>query len=181
MRLVLLLLLALSTIFANQTSELLKRYENAEYKQICTDYSSNIKNYRKSEKFVLLYSFSCLEAGYIDSLAVPITMLKYSKDARDNASYFATILLQKKILYNALIDDVDISSLRLPTTTYILSKVFDLYVKNKNNPVDGVYRLDDTQDADTFYKLYISSRSHIKKMVIEVYKNKKLENRYIYW
>jgi hypothetical protein len=112
---------------------------------------------------------------------VPISALKYSKEARANAAYFSIILMQKKLLYHALIDNYDISTLNLPTTDHILSKVFDLYTKRENQKNTDILSFIDEKDHHITYRLYIERYPDIKKMIIEVFRDRILIQRHLYW
>jgi hypothetical protein len=48
-----------------------------------------------------------------------------TESSRENASYFATLILQKRLIYQFMIDDVDISHLTLPSSRHLLSRVFE--------------------------------------------------------
>lgn len=115
----------------------------------------------------MLYGFACLKSDYIDRLAIPLTSLRSTKTERANASYFATILLQKKLLYHAMIDHIDISHLVLPKTDYVLSKVFDLYVRNEYKKIDDKYYLTSKESDGLLYVLYTQSNGKSYKMVLE--------------
>ncbi|WP_300367338.1 hypothetical protein, partial [Hydrogenimonas sp.] len=125
--------------------------------------------------------FSCLKADYIDRLAVPMTGLRHSKTERANASYFATIILQKKLLYHALLDNVDISNLRLPETDYILSKIFDMYTKHQYKKVDEKYYFNAKEKNDMLYVLYIAHGKGSPKMIIEERLDNHILNVHRYW
>lgn len=181
---ILLLIASLTLLLSGdeQLSKIYELYKNKEYDKVCTTENLNLFQYnRENEDFVLIYAFSCLNIDYIDSLSTPIALLKYSEKGRANSAYFATILLQKKLLYYSLIDNIKISHLKLPSTEHILSKVFDLYSNANVEPKDGVYEFIDEKDEKVSYKLYISDKSHVKKMVIEEYYDKILKNTHIYW
>ncbi len=169
------------SLFANPKAELYKLYQNKEYKTACNFGMNNFSQFKKDEAFISLYAFSCLEADYIDRLAVPISALKYTKDARSNAAYFSIILMQKKLLYHALIDNYDISVLNLPTTEHVLSKVFDFYSHDTKNRDKNVFIYTDKIDKNITYKLYIETHPRIKKIVIEVFHDKILYKRHLYW
>lgn len=89
--------------------------------------------------------------------------------------------MQKKLLYHALLDNYNISSLNLPTTDYVLSKVFDLYSKMKNNERKEFYIFEDESDKQLKYKLYILKDGKIDKMVIEEFYNSISIKKHIYW
>lgn len=177
-----LLILSLS-LFAGAKEELFHLYQDQKYAQACSKGISIVHQYNRDEQFVSLYAFACLKSDYIDRLAVPISMLKYSPEARANAAYFSVILMQKKLLYHALIDGDDLSTLKLPSTDYVLSKVFDLYAQDdhtKTNKRD-LYIYRDKSSPKVTYKLYIKQTSRVKKMVIEEYYDTILAHRHIYW
>ena len=139
MKILIWLTIMAASLLANDRQELLHLYQSQQYKSACHYGMREFHANRKDEAFVSLYAFSCLEADYIDRLAVPVSILKYSKDARANAAYFSVIIMQKKVLYHALIDNYDISGLKLPSTDHILSRVFDLYVNDNNKKKRDIY------------------------------------------
>ena len=107
--------------------------------------------------------------------------LTHTKDARANASYFSTILLQKQLLMQSLIDEKSIDDLHLPTTNFFLSKVFRLFLEKKYELKDGVYFIKDVKQKEKLYKLYIKeSKKKKKHMIIEIYKDDKFTKRYRY-
>ncbi|MCF6200605.1 MAG: hypothetical protein L3J42_00510 [Hydrogenimonas sp.] len=164
---IILFIFATSSIIASDLERLYNLYQQKQYKKACNLGLRLFNKHKKNSKFLMLYGLSCLNADYIDRLAVPLTGLRSGKSERANASYFATILLQKKLLYHALLDNKDISNLVLPKTDYVLSKVFDLYVKKKYKKVDDKYYLISPKDASLMYVLYIETHNRVKKMVIE--------------
>jgi len=181
MKLMILFMLAYN-LYANDIKQnLFTLYQNKKYKKVCSVGFNNFQKYKKDEEFVSLYAFGCLYADYIDRLVVPITKLKLSKEARANSAYFAVILMQKKLLYHALIDNYDLSKFVLPSTNYILSKVFDLYTKLGKHQPRAFYLFKDPTDAKRSYKLYISKDSSINKIVIEEYNDTIMLKRHIYW
>lgn len=180
MKIILLLLITL-TLQANIKQNMLNLYENKKYEEACTMGFNNFKYNKKDEEFISLYAFSCLHSDYIDRLAIPIAMLKFSKEARANSAYLSTILMQKKLLYHALVDSYDLSSLNLPTTDYILSKVFDFYAKLGVHEQREVYLFEDANDKKLTYKLYLTNDEKLKKIVIEEFYDTIIIKKHIYW
>jgi len=172
-----------SFLFSSNLSNLYKLYEKQKYDKAC-DYGTKYlykRANKKNEKYLTLYGLSCLETDHIERLAIPISNLKSSKDARANASYFSTILLQKQLLMQALIDGKELSDLHLPKTTFVLSKVFSLFVQKKFTLNNGIYKLDDDKREDVRYQIYIKDAKKNKKyMIIDIYKNDKFTQRYRY-
>ena len=181
MKIVLTLLLICFSLFAGVKQELFHLYQDQKYAQACSKGIGVVHKYSKDEQFVSLYAFSCLKSDYIERLAVPISMLKHSPEARANSAYFSVILMQKKLLYHALIDGYDLSALKLPSTDYVLSKVFDLYAQDDHTQKRDVYLYRDKTSPKVTYKLYIKQTSRVKKMIIEEYYDTILANRHIYW
>lgn len=178
---ILLTLLITINLYADIKQNMFNLYQNEQYKKVCNIGINNFKQYRQDDEFISLYAFSCLNADYIDRLSIPIAVLKYSEESRANAAYFSIILMQKKLLYHALIDNYDISSLKLPTTDYILSKVFDLYAKLGKHEPRTFYLFEDEKDSKLTYKLYLIKDGKLSKVVIEEYYNSLTLKRHIYW
>jgi len=180
MKIVLILFLALS-LYADTKQNMFDLYQNKKYEDVCNIGFNNFKYYREDEEYISLYAFACLKSDYIDRLSIPTAMLKFSREARSNSAYFSIILMQKKLLYHALIDNYDISSLKLPTTEYILSKVFDMYAKLDYSDKRNFYLFEDEKDPKLTYKLYLIKNNQIKKMVIEEFYDSINIKRHVYW
>jgi len=180
MKIFLVILLSIS-LYANTKEDILQLYKDKKYENACNLGFNNFENYRRDEEFVSIYAFSCLASDHINRLAQPITVLKYSPETRANSAYFSIILMQKRLLYHALLDRYDLSSLNLPTTDYILSTVFDLYVQYDSNNKKDVYIYTDKDDNMISYKLYLEKNNKLDKIIIEKYYNTKLIKQHIYW
>lgn len=179
--LVLLSTFLLLSLHANVKEQMLKLYKQGSYEASCELGYSQFEANKRDEEFISLYSFACLEADFIDRLSVPSVTLRFSKEARANAAYFAVILMQKKLLYHALLDNYDLSTYKLPSTDYILSKVFDLYVKETRERPQESYIFRDEQDPKRSYKLYVTKNETVAKIVIEEYHDGSMLKRHIYW
>lgn len=180
MKLILIFMLTLS-LYANIKQDMLSLYQNKRYYDSCTIGLKNFEQNKRDEEFVSLYAFSCLYSDHIDRLAVPITLLKKSSESRSNSAYFSVILMQKKLLYHALIDNYDLSSLDIPSTDYVLSKVFDFYTKLGMHEPRSSYLFEDKNDKKLIYKLYIAKDDGVNKIVIEQYYDTITIKRHMYW
>ena len=181
MKILILFLLVLNAYAINIKQNLFTLYQNKKYDKVCSIGFNHFQRYKKDEEFVSLYAFGCLNADYIDRLSIPIATLKFSKEARANSAYFAIILMQKKLLYHALIDHYDLSKYLLPSTDYVLSKVFDLYTKLGKHQSRAFYLFQDPTDKKLTYKLYIIKNDKVYKMVIEEYHDTMMLQRHVYW
>ena len=177
---ILLFLLLTSYLYANIKQNIFELYQEKRYKEACIKGASNFNSFRQDEELISLYAFSCLKSDYIDKLSIPIVILKNSKEARSNSAYFSIILMQKKLLYHSLVDGYDLSSLKLPTTTNIFSKVFDLYSKEKINKEKNIYLFEDKDDKNRNYKLYLIQQKNSYKIVIEEFYNRFQIKKHIY-
>lgn len=180
MRILLLILIYLS-LNADVKDEMFNLYQNEKFEKVCNLGYGVFDLNSKDEEFVSLYAFACLKSDYIDRLAMPISLLKYTKESRSNAAYFSVILMQKKLLYHSLVDDYDLSELELPTTNHILSKVFNLYAKLGKHQKRLVYIFDNKKNPKVSYKLYIVKNNRLNKMVIEEYYDTISIQRHVYW
>ena len=181
MRYLLLLLLFSAMLFGDIKESMLRLYEKQRYKQACDMGFEHFKRYKRDERFLMLYGFSCLKSDFIDRLALPIAMLKYSKEARLNAAYFAVVMMQKKLLYHALLDGYALERYRLPTSTHILSKVFDAYAALGKHKPKRSYSFVDPSSKAYSYKLYLDKRRKPYRMIIEEYYKDRLIKRHSYW
>ncbi len=181
MRLLIIILFAFLSLHASSKNDIFRLYQDAKYIEACKAGLNAFSQLRNDEEFVLLYAFSCLKSDNIDRLAIPIITLKKTKEARANAAYFSVILMQKKIMFQAMLDSYDFSNIKLPTTDYVLSKVFDLYIENGLDKKLPIYLFTDKADLKLTYKLYLINESSTNKMVIEEFYDTILIKRHIYW
>ncbi len=158
-----------------------KLYQDAKYEEACQSADKILSQYKDDEEFISLYAFSCLNADKLDKLAIAVTSLKKSPESRANAAYFSVILMQKKLLMHALSDQYDLKPIKLPTTEYILSVVFDLYSSDTNPTQRRRYNYVDPKNPNKNYRLFVTKSGTSPKMIIEEYENKQLTKRHIYW
>jgi len=177
----LLTLVLVLNLYANTKQNMFNLYQNKKYEKVCQIGFDNFKKNKRDEEFVSLYAFSCLNSDYIDRLAVPTAVLKFSREARANSAYFSVILMQKKLLYHALVDNYDLSKFSLPTTDYILSRVFDLYSKVGKHEPRAFYLFEDPNDTKLTYKLYLVRDYKLNKIVIEEFYDTITIKCHVYW
>jgi len=174
-------MLILCSGWASETAALFELYQKGRYLEACDKGVKMLGKHTTDEKFVSVYAFSCLNADKIDRLALPIILLKGSKEARKNAAYFSAILLQKNLLISALENDEKLSDLSLPTTDYALSKVFDLYVRGTYKRRNRIYVFPDPEDKRRVYKLTFLPDERTPKIIIEEYYDTILTEQHTYF
>ncbi len=180
-KLILVLFLSPMFLLADAKMATYKLYQDAKYEEACKSGEALLPQYRDDEEFISLYAFSCLNADQLDKLSLPITSLKKTAESRANAAYFSVILMQKKLLMHALSDQYDLKPIKLPTTEYVLSTVFDLYCNDSNTEVRRRYNYIDPKDVKKSYRLFVTKSGSSPKMIIEEYYDKIMTKRHIYW
>lgn len=171
-------LLLLSNIFAIDLSNISKLYKMGEFNNICQDKNLNEAIKNKNDEIINIYALSCLQLDKVNRLIKPILSLYKTPKARENAALFTTILLQKKLLYRALVDNIELNGVKLPKTDYILSTIFDKFVKKEYIKKDGVFIF---KVDDYTYQMYTKEEKGILKLCLDSYKNGILEKSRRYW
>lgn len=181
MRSVLLLFLASVNIFAITMSDIVSLYNSQNYRQVCSNAVEKFFRDTNDEAVMNMYATSCLKIHEINRLAIASFKLVKTKEARENAAYFADIIFKKKLLYYAVIDGVDISYIRLPKSDYILSMIFDRFVKKEYEKDGDVYVFKEP-NSDTYYELGKSyEEAEVMRIYIKTYKNEELISEVEYW
>jgi len=178
--LILVFLLTPLILLADAKIDIYKLYKMKNYEAACSQGTAILKGLQEDEEFVSIFAFSCLQADKLDKLALPITYLKNSSEARANAAYFAVILMQKELLMHALLDQYDLNSVKLPTSEYLLSVVYNLYSHDINKNKRRRYNYIDKNDPKKRYRLYITKGTTSPKMIIEEYYDKLMTKRHTY-
>ncbi|MFK5881863.1 MAG: hypothetical protein QM482_06580 [Sulfurospirillum sp.] len=167
--------------FAYTLNDIKKLYINKKYAKVCSLSGSMYVAFKNDENFLNMFADSCLKSDMVNRMVLPIIKLYKTKQARENAAYFTTILYQKKMLYYALCNNIDISYINLPKTNYILSKIFDKFVKGEYDLKNGSYWFSDDKNIAIKYRLSLEERNNIKKMYLRTYKNNKIIKIRVYW
>lgn len=182
-KIIYILLMTTVFLFSSNLSTLYKLYEKQEYDKAC-NYAVKYfykKRNKNSEQYLTFYGLSCLETDNIQRIATPMVGLTKSKDARANAAYFSTILLQKTLLFRALVDKISLKNLHLPNTNFILSKIFSDFSNEEYVLKNGVYTFKDIKKKEMKYQLYIKeNKKKEKQMILDIYKDDKFTQRYSY-
>jgi hypothetical protein len=158
---------------------MIRLYQNGSYLESCALGIQNFKLIQANEAYTSLYAFSCLNADKIDRLNTPLKTLNQTTEARANASYFALLVLQKKLLIQALYDNYPLKPLKLPTSSHLLSKVYELYSKNTQES-NSLKEYQDPTNPRQSYKLYTVQLDTAKTFAIDEYYDKILTKHHVY-
>lgn len=166
-------------LHADTSQKLYELYQKGMYAQGC-DYGYKVfQQNRQNEPFVSLLGFSCLKADRIDRLSPVISALHETPDARANSAYFSLLLMQTKLLMQALYDSKPIVNLKLPTSGHLISKVFDLYLKNPKT-ADIIKEYQDPSNPRQSFRLYTTEINGQKSIAIDEYYDKILTFHHVY-
>lgn len=177
MKYLLFIIISSCYMYAGITSQMYNLYSNHRYTQACNLGLSKLYSHRNDENYISIYAFSCLKAGRLDRLSYPIARLKDTAGSRANAVYLSTIVMQEKLLLHSMLDGYKIDNLKLPTTNYILSKIFNLYSRLKHYHKVPLYLLTDPHNKQTIYKVYVTKS---KQLIIEVLQNLTVAHKYTF-
>jgi len=176
-RVVLVILFLAVACFAEKYSyaQIVNLYKNKEYLKTC-EYGATI--FRKFDNtFASIVGDACAKEDYINVLGDIVKRLNKTKIDRSNASYFATLILEKKLIYQFMNDKIDLSGLSLPKTDHILSRVFEKLAKKQYKIVDKNSMKIKIIDGDYKYIMWLSP-GKLKKVYIDEYKNNELVKRH---
>jgi len=155
---------------AKSIDSLIRDFQNQNFKVVCKDGMRKYSGGNRDEDFLGMVGVACAEIDSINPLGILQKALRSTKAGRNNASYFATLILQKKLIYQFMLDDIDLGYLRVPETGHILSVVFkNLVLKNYKTISKSPKRLE-IRDGNRLIKVYVKKATP-PKVVIDIYKD----------
>lgn len=179
MKLFLLMLLASAALAATPKTNIFALYQNGKYTEACHEGFKHLNTYQKDESFVSLYAFSCLQAENFERLHSVIVLLGQTAESRANASYFSLLLMQKQLLIQALYDQKILNHLKFPTSSHLLSKIFDSYMRDPQQS-NFIKEYTDSVNPRQSYRLYPAEKNGKKTIAIDEYYDKILTAHHIY-
>jgi len=169
---ILISILSFLSLEARSINSLVKSFQNKEFKTVCQDGMRKFKSGNKDENFLGMVGVACAEIDYINPLADLQKALKVTKTGRNNASYFATLILQKKFLYQFMLDGIDLGYLRVPDTDHILSVIFRKLVLKEYKFISNSPKILEMENKarNEIIKIYIIN-TRPKKVMVDIFKN----------
>ena len=144
-----------------------KEYLAQNYQSVCR-YGMNHLN-KQNENLVSFVGYACIKSDNLFYLPTIINNLKYTPKGRKNSVYFATLLLEKKLLSSYVLDNVNISYFRFPLLDHpisiVITNIINKNFKKENNTLIIIYK------AKT-YKVYGNKNN--SKVFIDIYQNNNL-------
>ena len=115
----------ISFSYGYSKAEVLLDYQDGHYQKVCSVWPELIIAQEKDENLHTAVGDACAKEDAINSLCNIIRHLVSTKEHRESGSYFATLVLQKKLIYQFMLDGTSLKDLKLPKTEHLLSKVFE--------------------------------------------------------
>ncbi|MEA2099021.1 MAG: hypothetical protein U9P72_02725 [Campylobacterota bacterium] len=179
-KLLLVLHITVISLYADLYDKFSINLRNKDYPNACKVGKKIFFKGEKDEKLLSIIGQVCLKADYIYITALIQSRLRTTEDARTNAVVFSSILLQKRLIYQFMYDDVDISSLSLPVSEHPLSHTFTA-IRDKNYTLVSKYpKIIEFRKNHNLYKVSIDYTKR-GKIIIEIsdIENKKTIHRYL--
>lgn len=164
---------------ADIPSQMYTLYQKGDYSASCDLGLLHFKQFQSNEAHLSLYAFSCLKADQIDRLNTPLMLLNNTKEARANASYFSMLVMQKKLLMQSLYDNTSLKSLKFPTSSHLLSKIFAFYLNDPQSSTT-IKEYIDPSNPRISYKLYTTALNGHHTLAIDEYYDKILTLHHVY-
>ncbi len=161
------LFFSLTSLYAYNASDIQADYKAQQYERICKNNGFFIHKDATSEEILTMIGDACAKVDVLTPLATITKTLILSPQSRESASYFMTLLLQKKLIYQFMHDGIDLKNLRLPQTEHVLSIVFEhLVLKNYETVNDKLIITTPSMQ----YHLWLSNDTP-KRVYIDEYSN----------
>lgn len=165
-----------SAAYAYTYQEVAQDYQAKKYEKVCNDGASIYIRNEKNEQILTIIGDACAKTDMINALGYITKNLVTTSEYRETGSYFATLVLQKKLIYQFMCDNINLKDLTLPRTSHVLSRVFEQLSKgNYKQTESGV----EIVTEDMKYLLWLS-KDEPKKVFIDEIKNDKLVQRHWY-
>lgn len=177
-RFIAVLVLFTSGVFAYSHQDVIKDYSAGNYKEVCAKSVYLFKGEERNEDILSLIGDACAKVDYINPLGHIIRRLVSTPQYRENASYFATLILQKKLIYQFMNDGIDLKNLRLPKSEHILSIVFENLVQKNYTTLENKKLQIKTDTKE--YIIWLSTDDEQEVVHVDEYKDAQIVKRHWY-
>ncbi|AFL68764.1 hypothetical protein [Sulfurospirillum barnesii] len=162
--------------YADSYRDLLNDYQAKRYEKVCSDGAKFYLKNERNEEILVAIGDACAKIDAIQPLGQISKNLLSTKEYRESASYFTTLMLQKKLIYQFMHDGINLKELNLPRTEHVLSRVFEELSKGNYRTVEKGIEITTPQME---YRLWLSN-DEPKKAYIDEYKEGKLVQSHWY-
>jgi len=179
-KLLLALFLLGASLHASVYTDFKRHLDNENYMKACLSGKKIFSKNERDEKLLSAIGQACLKADYIYVSTMVQSRLRTSKDSRINAVVFASTLLQKRLIYQFMYDDTDISTLGLPVTDHPLSHTFVAIRDKSYTLISASPKMITFKKDSKSYKVYIDFQAKGRIIIEETNKdNQTTTHRYL--
>ncbi len=173
------LLVLVSASQAEIAEKLVSQYKAGKYRSVCNKGMSAYYSGKRDEHLLALTGMACAKIDSINILGSLQRHLVNSPAMRNSATYFSTLLLQKRLIYQFMLDDINITNLQLPKNEHILSTVFEHLSLGDFKRLGGETKMIKITEGEKIIFLSISDDKPVRVLVDE-YKGASLLQRHWY-
>jgi len=165
-----------TTLFcADDLSSFLNAYKQGDSESTCRFGRKLYRENIRDENILIAAGQACAKEDFIDFVGVLQQRLGKSSESRKAAVYFSSLVLQKRLIFQFMLEDVDLSPYALPVTDHILSRVFNAIKNGEYTLIEKHPKHIQIGTQEEFLDVYIT-----KKVCVDHYKDDKKikEHRY---
>jgi len=179
LRIIVLFSLIYISLFADQESRLLEKFKLQKYDEVCQSGMNMFYAGHKEEFFSTMVATACAHSDNINPLGLLQAKLVNSETARENATSFVTLMLQKRLLYQYMIDDIDLDDYSFAYSSHILSLIFSHLKSKEFTLMSDDPKMIKFSEGDT--QVFISvSDDEVKRVLVDEYVDGELKQRHWY-
>ncbi len=171
-------MLLASSVQAKDIQPYIDDFKAKQYDRVCSKGMQAYYGGYVEENFVSLVGVSCAKVDRINLLGMLQRSLVNTKESRENSSYFSTLILQKRLIYQFMIDDLALDNLKLPASNHLLSRVFTQLSLKNYKVLSTVPKLVEVDDNGRRIILSVSDDRPIKVMIDEYGKDGELKRHW---
>ena len=121
-------------------------YKQGAYEDACKQGMSQYFQGNKEAHFAAMVGMACARVDLINPLGILQRNLVRTPTLRSTATFFTTLLLAKRLLYQHFVDGTPIEGLVLPKFDHVLTQVFDRMSRGEYERLPGgVIRIETPQ------------------------------------
>lgn len=154
----------------------IKQFRSGDYAKVCQKGLEDYYAGRNDEMFVMMVGTACARVDNINPLGMLQRNLVSSASARETSSYFATLVLQKRLIYQYMVDGTPLTSLHLPYSNHILSIIFEQLANESFIQISEEPRMIKVYDGERAIFLSVSD-DEPKRILVDEYQDEQLIRR----
>lgn len=163
---VLLLILLHVSINAQTLQQLVSDFKLKKYSTVCQDGLGEYRAGHYDEKLLALTGTACSYVDNINPLGSFQAKMISTPESRATSAYFTSLLLEKKLIYHFMLDNISLSNLSLPKSPHILSFVFEHLASGKFQIISQNPKVIKIEDADKSALVSLSNDA-LTRVIIE--------------